>query len=122
MAVDHRTGEGLISEAALELFGRLVRVPQSAAQESLTVVSGGWRSATASAACNCSTPGAVSETICMSMPAALHKSCISHGAATDLAGLLFEVAVRADKARRGEMLFKRYGTHGHWKRSAPVAA
>lgn len=29
-----------------------------------------------------------------------------------LARLLLEVAVRAEKARCGEMLFKRYGTHG----------
>src|SRR5215472_16230921 len=81
VAVDNSTGEFLPTYAAVELLCGLFRdcgrQRRKAAERAgcLLIASAtksfvSTASAIASAASNCSTPGAVSDTICMSMPAA----------------------------------------------------
>jgi hypothetical protein len=135
MPVDHRAGEGLISKAVFELFGRLIRYRDrqgSEAGQSFRLLGHGFGQRVI---------GIARESSCLSRFQLLHArrgqrddlhvdaggihlgdpsladvAQIAHqpfGEAANLARLFLEVATRAiEKAGRSEMLFKRDGAHG----------
>jgi hypothetical protein len=135
MAVDHRTGEGLIADAAFELFGRLIRCrnrQRGEAGESCWLLGDCFGQRVIGVARECHRLSGFqlldprrgqrddldvdAGGIHLGDPLFADVAQVAHkplGAAAALARLFLEVAARAiEKARRSEMLFKRDGAHG----------
>jgi hypothetical protein len=135
MAADHRSGEGLIAKAVFELLGRLIRCrnrQRGEAGQSCRSPGDRFGQRVIGVARQRHRLGGFqlldtrrgqrdhlhvdAGGIHLGDPAFADVAQVAHqplGAAAHLARLLLEVAARAiEKARRGEMLFKRDGAHG----------